>query len=82
MRYRYILISCALLEDLINIMLNNMYYAKSKNAISFPMRPLIYKSNFRIDNEITQAITAVSFPNLLPTYFFKDLMFSQASVVR
>lgn len=52
-------------------MSRNVYYVKSKDGMPFPMRPLTYESNFKIDEENTQAITWVSFPNFLPTYFGK-----------
>ena len=45
------------------------------------MKPLIYDSSFRVDAETTQAVTWISFPNLLPTYFVKEALFSLASTL-
>ncbi|XP_060194966.1 uncharacterized protein LOC132624162 [Lycium barbarum] len=45
------------------------------------MRPLIYDSNFKIDEETTTAMSWISFANLLPTFFVNESLFSLASDV-
>ncbi|MCD7458384.1 hypothetical protein HAX54_038048 [Datura stramonium] len=76
---KHILIRCALQEDLVNLMSKSAYYINNKEGISFLMRPLIYDSFFRVDKETSQAMAWISFSNLLPTFFVKELLFSLAS---
>lgn len=45
------------------------------------MRTLIYDSWFKTTEETTKALAWISFPNLLPTYFAKECLFSLAFVV-
>ncbi|XP_060183050.1 uncharacterized protein LOC132613004 [Lycium barbarum] len=45
------------------------------------MRPLIYDSQFSIENETSIAMVWISFPNLLPTFFVKESLFTLASAV-
>lgn len=45
------------------------------------MRPLIYDSCFKPEKETTKAMAWISFPNLLPTYYVKESLFSLASLV-
>lgn len=45
------------------------------------MRTLIYDTRFKIDEETTKAMAWISFPNLLPTSFVKDSLFSLASAI-
>ncbi|KAF3622056.1 hypothetical protein FXO37_32491 [Capsicum annuum] len=45
------------------------------------MRTIIYDARFRINAETTKAMAWISFPNLLPTYFVKEYLFSLASKV-
>lgn len=45
------------------------------------MRPLIYNSDFKVEEETTQAIAWISFPNLLSTYFVTESLFSFATAV-
>ncbi|KAH0665657.1 hypothetical protein KY285_026863 [Solanum tuberosum] len=51
------------------------------NGYAYQMRPFIYDSNFKVSEETSQATTWISFPDLLPTFFVKEVLFSLASVV-
>ncbi|KAG5586896.1 hypothetical protein H5410_047330 [Solanum commersonii] len=42
---------------------------------------LIYDALFKINEETTMAMAWISFPNLLPTFFVKESLFSLASAV-
>ncbi|KAH0651823.1 hypothetical protein KY284_031735 [Solanum tuberosum] len=53
----------------------------SSNGFAYQMRPFIYNANFKASEETTKATTWISFPNLLPTFFVKEVLFSLASVV-
>lgn len=45
------------------------------------MRTLIYDARFRVDEETTQAMAWISFPDLKPTFFVKESIFSLASAI-
>ncbi|KAK4721207.1 hypothetical protein R3W88_011440 [Solanum pinnatisectum] len=45
------------------------------------MRTLIYDSRFKVNEETSIAMAWISFPNLLPTFFVKEYMFSLVVVV-
>lgn len=45
------------------------------------MRPLIYDTKFKIEEEITQVMTWISFFNLLAKYFFNESLFILAYIV-
>jgi len=45
------------------------------------MRPLIYDEKFQAAEETTQALAWISFPDLKPTYFVKESIFSLATTV-
>lgn len=45
------------------------------------MRPLIYDEKFKVDEETTQDMTWISFPDLKPKYFVKNSIFSLATVL-
>lgn len=45
------------------------------------MRTLIYDSKFRVQEETSRSMAWISFPNLLPTFFEKESLFSLASAV-
>lgn len=45
------------------------------------MRPLIYDAKFKQEKEPTQAMAWISSPDLLPTFFGKETLFSLASAV-
>lgn len=53
----------------------------SKRAYPYQMRPLIYDAKFKVGEETPIAMAWISFPNLLPTYFVKEYLFSLASAV-
>lgn len=44
-----------------------VYYVNDSEGYSYQMRPSIYDSKFKIDEETSKAMTWISFPNLLPT---------------
>lgn len=45
------------------------------------MKPLICDVKFKVEKEITQAIAWISFPDLKPTLFVKEFIFSLAFVM-
>lgn len=45
------------------------------------MRSLIYDSKFNINEETLMTIAWICFPNLLPTFFVKECLFTLASIV-
>ncbi|KAK4732871.1 hypothetical protein R3W88_025859 [Solanum pinnatisectum] len=45
------------------------------------MCTLIYDSKFKVNEETSMALAWISFPNLLPTFFVKECLFSLASIV-
>ncbi|WMV38510.1 hypothetical protein MTR67_031895 [Solanum verrucosum] len=51
------------------------------DGFAYQMRPFIYDANFKASEETTKAMTWISFPDLLPTFFVKEVLFSLASVV-
>jgi len=69
------------MEDYIKILSKTSYYVIAKDGIAYQMRPFIYDVNFKASEETTKATTWISFPNLLPTFFVKEVLFSLASVV-
>lgn len=82
LRYRHVLIiRLELLEDFINILSKSSYYINAKDENSYQIRSLIYDSNFKLEEETTQVIAWISFPDLLPTFFFNESLFSLVSVV-
>ena len=80
-RPRHVLIRCSLMEDFINLTSKGAYYLKAKHGFTYQMRPLIYDSKFKVDEETSQAMAWISFPNLLPTFFVKESLFTMASAV-
>uniref|UniRef100_M1DF82 DUF4283 domain-containing protein n=1 Tax=Solanum tuberosum TaxID=4113 RepID=M1DF82_SOLTU len=81
LRRRHILMRFSRQDDFINMMSKSSYYILSKDGYSYMMRPLIYDANFSVEEETTQAMAWISFPNLKPTFFVKESIFSMASVV-
>lgn len=57
------------------------YYIMAKNGYAYHMRPLIYDTKFKREEETTQAMAGISLPNLLPTFFEKESLFSVAVAV-
>ncbi|KAM3221779.1 hypothetical protein P3L10_021049 [Capsicum annuum] len=77
LRNRHILIR---FEDFVNVS-KNVYYINDKDGYSYQMRPLIHDTKFRMEEETTQAMAWISFPNLTPTFFVKESLFSLVSAV-
>ncbi|KAH0638995.1 hypothetical protein KY290_036298 [Solanum tuberosum] len=44
------------------------------DGYSYSMRPLIYDAKFKVEEETTQAMAWISFPDLKPTYFVKEVL--------
>ncbi|KAG5595917.1 hypothetical protein H5410_037149 [Solanum commersonii] len=80
-RNKHILIRLTQREDFINLISKGAFYISSKDGYSYLMRTLIYDSRFKTTEETTKTFTWISFPNLLPTYFAKNCLFSLASAV-
>lgn len=53
----------------------------AKNEYSYSIRSSIYDEKFKVDDETTQAMAWISFPDLKPTYFAKYSIFSSASTI-
>ncbi|KAH0665376.1 hypothetical protein KY290_027621 [Solanum tuberosum] len=69
------------MEDYINILSKGVYYITCNEGYSYLMRTLIYDSKFRVQEETSRSMAWISFPNLLPTFFEKESLFSLASAV-
>ncbi|KAG5599716.1 hypothetical protein H5410_031086 [Solanum commersonii] len=78
---RHILIRLNRMEDFVNNMAKNVYYIMAKDGYAHQMRPLIYDSKFKPEEETTQVMVWIFFPNLLPTFFGKEFLFIIAVVV-
>ncbi|KAH0706171.1 hypothetical protein KY285_010690 [Solanum tuberosum] len=63
------------------MMSKNSYYITGKDGTAYQMRPVIYDAKFKVDEETTQAMAWISFPDLWPTFFVKESLFSLASAV-
>ncbi|KAH0639693.1 hypothetical protein KY285_036279 [Solanum tuberosum] len=81
-RNKHILIRMTKQADFINpISKGAFYYILCKDVYSYLMHTLIYDPRFNIKEETTKTLAWISFPNLLPTYFAKECMFSLATAV-
>ncbi|KAG5615945.1 hypothetical protein H5410_015769 [Solanum commersonii] len=78
---RHVLIRLSYMEDYINIISKGVYYITCNEGYSYLMRTLIYDSKFRVEEETSRSMAWISFPNLLPTFFEKESLFSLASAV-
>ncbi|KAG5594871.1 hypothetical protein H5410_036103 [Solanum commersonii] len=81
LRNRHILMRFDRREDFIKILSKNSYYIIVKDGYAYQMRPFIYDANFKASEETTKVTTWISFPDLLPTFFVKEVLFSLAAVV-
>lgn len=81
LRDRHVLIIITLWEDFISFTSNNGHYIKDKEGYEYQLRHLIYDAKFKVGEETPKAMAWLSFPDLLPTYFVKECLFSLASVV-
>ncbi|XP_060185469.1 uncharacterized protein LOC132614939 [Lycium barbarum] len=80
-RDRHVLIRRSTKEDFATLCSKGVYYLQSKDGYSYQMRPLIYDSKFKVDQETSKVISWISFPYLLPTFFVTEALFSLASAV-
>ncbi|KAH0746168.1 hypothetical protein KY285_007825 [Solanum tuberosum] len=78
---KHILIRLTEHEDFINIISKDAFYITCKDGYSYLMRTLMYDFRFKVNEETSMAMAWISFPNLLPTFFVKECLFSLASVV-
>uniref|UniRef100_M1CMH9 DNA/RNA binding protein n=1 Tax=Solanum tuberosum TaxID=4113 RepID=M1CMH9_SOLTU len=81
LRTKHILIRLTKHEDFVNMISKGAFYIKCKDGYSYLMRTLIYDSRFKVDEETSMAMAWISFPNLLPTFFVKECLFSLAAAV-
>lgn len=70
-----------LFEDFMNLTSKCVYYIKDKDGMSYQMRPLIYYSRFKLNEETPLAMTWILFPKLLPSFFINECLFTLASDV-
>ncbi|KAG5595377.1 hypothetical protein H5410_036609 [Solanum commersonii] len=68
-------------EDYVSMILKGVFYINCRDGYFYLMCTLIYDSRFKVSEETTMAMTWISFPNLLPTFFVKEVLFSIASAV-
>ncbi|KAG5616346.1 hypothetical protein H5410_016170 [Solanum commersonii] len=80
-RNKHILIRLTKHEDFVNMISKGDFYVKCKDGYSYLMRTLIYDSRFNVNEETSLALAWISFPNLLPTFFVKECLFSLAAAV-
>lgn len=78
LRHRHVLIQCDLFEDFVTLMSKPSYQIVDKNGAYYPMITLIYDEKFTVEAETSQAMAWISFPDLLPTFFGKETIFSLA----
>lgn len=81
LRTKHILIRLTKQEDFVNLISKGAFYIKCKDGYSYLMRTLIYDSRFKVNEETSMAMAWISFPNLLPTFFVKECLFSLAAAV-
>lgn len=51
------------------------------DGMVYPMKPLIFNVRFGVDEETSNTITWVFSPNILPTYFVRESLFSLALAI-
>lgn len=54
----------------------SVYYVKAKVGYEYQLRTLIYDAKFKAGEETAKVMAWISFPNLLPTFFVKECLFS------
>ncbi|KAG5570769.1 hypothetical protein H5410_060535 [Solanum commersonii] len=65
----------------VNLISKGAYYIECKDGYSYLMHTLMYDARLKTNKETTMAMTWISFPNLLPTFFTKECLSSLASAV-
>lgn len=68
-------------DDFINMMSKPSYDILDKDGYSYLMRHLIYDAKFNVEEETTQAMTWISFPDLKSMFFVKESICFLASTV-
>lgn len=81
LRNRHTLMRFSQVEDYVNILYKNVYCIIAKDGIDNQMKTLIDDTNFKRGEETTQAMAWITFPNLLPTFFGKESIFSLATAI-
>lgn len=59
------------MEDYVSMLSKSVYYITARNGVAYQMRPFIYDAKFTPEEETTQAMAWISFPDLLPTFYVK-----------
>ncbi|WMV59282.1 hypothetical protein MTR67_052667 [Solanum verrucosum] len=81
LRNKHIFIRLNQHANFVNLILKGAYYIECKDWYSYLMHTLMYDARFKTNKETTMAMTWISFPNILPTFFVKECLFSLASAV-
>lgn len=81
LRDRHVLIRFTLWQNFIEFSSKSVYYVKDKADNEYQLRTLIYDAKFKAGEETPKVMAWISFPNLLPTYFVKECLFSLAYAV-
>ncbi|KAH0717443.1 hypothetical protein KY285_013474 [Solanum tuberosum] len=68
-------------EDYVNMISKGPFYINCRDGYSYLMHTLIYDSRFKVSEETTMTMAWISFPNLFPTFFVKEVLLSIASAV-
>lgn len=69
------------MEDFVNMMSKNIHYITGKDGVAYQMRSLIYDTKFKHNEETTQVMAWIYFPDLLPAFFVKESILSLAVAV-
>lgn len=75
------MIRLTLWEDFINFTSKSVHYVKAKYGYEYQLKTLIYDAKFKAREETPIVMAWILFPNLLPTFFVKECLFSLASAV-
>lgn len=77
---RYILVRDSCIEDYVYLLSKPIFYIEHMNW-NYPMHTLKWEPLFNPEEEITTAISWVSFPSLPPNIFGKETIFSMAKAI-
>lgn len=81
LRDKHVLIRLTLWQDFVTFSSKNVYHVKDKAGNDYQLRTLIYDYKFKVEEETPKDMAWISFPNLLPTCFVKECLFSLAYAV-